>query len=116
MNILEQHAWAVLVRRQGRGRAIGAAALAMEIGVSERVARHVVKVLIEAHGCPIASSPHPPAGYYLASDLSDVAQVCDGLKRRALSILRRMAKLKRCSLLELTHQLRLELQETEKSA
>ncbi|MBI2882868.1 MAG: HTH domain-containing protein [Candidatus Methylomirabilis oxyfera] len=110
MTILEQHAYAILVRHQGRGQAIGAGELARAIGVTERVARQVVKTLIEQHSAPIASSPHPPAGYYLPETLEEIRDTLESLKGRALSILTRMARLRRVALPELLGQLQMEIE------
>lgn len=109
MNILERHAWTTLMGHQGRAAALGAAALANELGIHERIARKVVKDLIEVHGCPIASSPHPPAGYFVPESLDEIRETLESLKGRALSVLTRMARLRRVALPELLGQLQMEI-------
>jgi hypothetical protein len=69
-----------------------------------------VKGLIEQHGAPIASTPHPPAGYYLPETLAEIRETLESLKGRALSILTRMARLRRMTLPELVGQLQMEIE------
>lgn len=99
----------MIAARQGRAHAIGAADLARQSGLSNRVVRKVIKTLIEQYASPIASTPTPPAGYYIPETLEEVLATTESLKSRALSILTRMARLRRVALPEVLHQLSLEL-------
>jgi biotin operon repressor len=102
--------WTLIADRHGRAAAISAADLARETGLNDRAVRKIVKALIEQHGAPIASSPHPPAGYYLPETLDEIRETLDSLKGRALSILTRMARLRRMTLPEMVGQLQLEME------
>ncbi len=108
--------WALIVDRHGRAAAISAAELAARTGLPDRAVRKIVKALIEVHGAPIASSPNPPAGYYIPESLSEIIEVTDSLKGRALSILVRLARLRRVALPEVLHQLTIELAREEDAA
>jgi hypothetical protein len=101
----------LIAERHGRANAISAADLAIRTGRSDRAVRKIVKALIEQHGAPIASSPHPPAGYFIPETLIEISEVTDSLRGRALSILTRMSRLKRSTLRETVDQLRLEIRE-----
>lgn len=107
----EARIWTLVAARQGRANAIGAAELARVTGVADRVVRKIVKGLIEEHGCPIASSPHQPPGYFIPEELPEILQALDSLKGRALSILVRMSRLRRTTLRETIDQLLLDLHE-----
>lgn len=109
MTVGEAQVWTVLEHCVGRTAAMSASDLAARTGLSERVARRIVKVLIEQYGCPILSSPHPPAGYYVPETLLEVHDTLVSLKGRALSILTRMARLRKIALPELVGQLQMEL-------
>src|SRR5574337_394073 len=103
--------WTLIAERQGRANAIGVHDLAAATLLNERVVRKIVKALIEDHGCPIASSPHPPPGYFIPEELPEILATLESLKGRALSILVRMSRLKRTTLRETVNQLELELHE-----
>jgi hypothetical protein len=103
-----QDLWAILRTRQGRARAVSAAKLAHWTGLPERQVRAVLKDMIEAHQLPIASTPQRPAGYFLTTSEEEIEAVCRSLRGRALSILRRMACLRRTSLPALMQQLALD--------
>lgn len=103
--------WTLIAERHGRAQAINVHDLVAATCLSERAVRKVVKSLIEDHGCPIASSPHPPAGYFIPEELPEIITALESLKGRALSILVRMSRLKRTTLRETVDQLLLELQD-----
>lgn len=102
--------WMHIVARQGRAAAISAAELAARTGLSDRAVRKMIKALIEQHNAPIASSPHAPAGYYIPESLSEIIEATDSLKGRALSILTRLARLRRVALPEVLGQLQMEIE------
>lgn len=107
----ETRIWMLIVARHGRAQAINVHDLVAATCLSERAVRKVVKSLIEAHGCPIASSPHPPAGYFIPAELPEILEALNSLKGRALSILVRMSRLRRTTLRETVDQLRLEIED-----
>lgn len=111
----ESSVWTLIAAHHGRAHAIGAAALARQSGLSDRVVRRVIKTLIEQHAAPIASTPNPPAGYYIPETLEEVLATTESLKSRALSILTRMARLRRVALPDVLHQLSLELTQSDRS-
>lgn len=107
----ETRVWKRISCRHGRANAISAATLAIWTGLSDRAVRKIVKALIEQCGAPIASSPHPPAGYFIPETLSEILEVTESLRGRALSILVRMSRLKRSTLRETVDQLLLEIED-----
>lgn len=111
MTDIEATVWRLIAQRQGRANAISVHDLAVTTLINERVVRKIVKALIEDHGCPIASSPHPPAGYFIPEELSEILAALESLKGRALSILVRMSRLKRTTLRETVDQLLLDIRE-----
>lgn len=112
MTPLEARIWLLIVQHHhGRDKVIGVPALAEQGGVSERQTQKIVKRLIEVYGCPIASTPHPPAGYFIPETFDEIADTLDSLKGRALSILTRMSRLRRSTLRETVGQLLLGIEE-----
>lgn len=111
----ESFVWTLIAARQGRAQAIGAADLARQSGLSNRDVRRVIKTLIEQYASPIASTPTPPAGYYIPKTIEEVLATTESLKSRALSILTRMARLRRVALPEVLHQLSLELARSDRT-
>jgi hypothetical protein len=107
----ESRLWSLISCCHGRSEAIGAQALAIRTGLSDRMVRKIVKALIEQHDCPIASSPHPPAGYYCPETIPEISETLDSLRGRALSILTRMSRLRRSTLRETVDQLLLGIDE-----
>lgn len=107
----ESRVWSLISRCHGRSEAIGVPTLANRIGLTDRMVRRIVKSLIETHGCPIASSPHPPAGYWVPETIPEISETLDSLRGRALSILTRMSRLKRSTLRETVDQLLLGIDE-----
>lgn len=103
--------WTLIAERHGRAHAIGVHDLVAATLLSERVVRRVVKALIEDHSCPIASSPHPPAGYFIPAELPEILEALNSLKGRALSILVRMSRLRRTTLRETVDQLLLDIED-----
>lgn len=111
MTDAEASVWRLIAVRQGRANAISVHDLVAATLLSERVVRKIVKALIEDHGCPIASSPHPPAGYFIPEEIPEIIAALESLKGRALSILVRMSRLKRTTLCETVDQLLLDIHE-----
>lgn len=72
--------WRLIAARQGRANAISAHDLVAATLLSERVVRKIVKSLIEDYGCPIASTPHPPAGYFIPEELPEIITALESLK------------------------------------
>lgn len=108
----ERLLWDVVSGHRGRARAVSAADLAHATGLPDRAVRATIKTLIEQFGCPIASTPQAPAGYFIPETLEEIRETLDSLKGRALSILHRMARLRGEALPDLVGQLALELRET----
>jgi len=113
MSPMEEDLWAILRTRRGRARAVSAAKLAHWTGLTERQVRAVLKAMIETHHLPIASTPQHPAGFFIPTTEAEVEEACRSLRGRALSILRRMACLRRISLPQLWQQLALEFEREE---
>lgn len=107
----EQLVWDLVSGHRGRARAVSASDLAHATGLTDRAVRAIIKTLIEQFGCPIASTPQAPAGYFLPETLEEIRETLDSLKGRALSILHRMARLRGEALPDLVGQLALELKE-----
>lgn len=107
----EARIWSLISRCHGRAEAMSVSLFTIRTGLSDRMVRKLVKALIEIHGCPIASSPHPPAGYYVPGTLPEISETLDSLKGRALSILTRMSRLRRTTLRETVDQLLLGIDE-----
>jgi len=103
----------LITAHHGRAHAISATTLTLQSGLSNRVVRRVIKTLIEEYASPIASTPTPPAGYYIPETLEEILATTESLKSRALSILTRMARLRRVALPEVLHQLSLELERSD---
>lgn len=95
----------------GRSHAMSVRDLRAATGLSDRAVRRIVKALIEQHHCPIASSPQPPAGYFVPEALLEIVETLDSLKGRALSILTRMSRLRRTTLRATVDQLLLGIEE-----
>ena len=82
--------------------------IARELNMNERIVRKCVANLVEL-GEPILSGPK---GYWIARSAEDVERAYESLRRRALSILRRMSRLKpNAKYDEMVGQMRLALEE-----
>lgn len=101
----EARIWSLISRCHGRAEAMSVSLLTVRTGLSDRMMRRVVKALIEVHGCPIASSPQPPAGYFVPEALPEILASLESLRGRALSILTRMSRLRRTTLRATVDQL-----------
>lgn len=99
-----------LLQYRSRARAISMDDLAAVAGVSTRTAQQIVKDLIEHHAAPIGSVSSPDQhGYFWIEDQADLDAAVTNLRNRALSCLRRIARLKRATPSEVLGQLALEL-------
>lgn len=108
----ESRIWSLIsASARGRRQAVSVRDLTATTGLSDRMVRKIVKALIEVHSCPIASSPQPPAGYFVPEALPEIMESLDGLKGRAMSILVRMSRLRRTTLRDTIDQLRMDLRE-----
>ena len=94
---------------RGRGEAITQASLATVVGIPARRLRSIIKGLVQAHGLPIGSTPHSPAGYFVVETPEELAEVVERYYRGALSQLYRMRRLKDIPIGDLTEQLMLDL-------
>jgi len=106
---VQAEVWREIAQRHGRRSAVSVVHPCAMTGLPDRAVRKIVKALIEVHGAPIASSPHAPAGYYIPETLEEIRETLESLKGRALSVLTRMARLRRVALPELLGQLALEV-------
>ena len=93
----------------GRGNAKTMSYLADRAGVNTRTLQQIIHDLIVEHKKPIGSTSRKPAGYFLVSNEADLTEATTNLRNRAMSILHRMASLKRVSFDELLGQLRIEV-------
>lgn len=93
---------------EGRQQAKPMPYLAERVGISTRSLQTIINHLIVDHKKPIGSTSKKPAGYYIVSNDEDLDEALKNLRHRAMSILHRMAALRRVSLNELLGQLRLE--------
>jgi len=95
-----------------RAQAIKIRDLAARLGMNERAMRQVIN-LLRIMGYPIGSSSNQPAGYFEIRTLEELEETCRMFKRRALDELYVCSRLRKCSLPELLHQLKLEIEEKE---
>jgi len=80
----------ILIRHEGRARAIKAQELAQMMGFTDcegnggnRKVRLIIRDLIDK-GLPIASSTEAPAGYFLVNNWQEVTQYADSIKGRLI--------------------------------
>ena len=102
-----------IIRCYKKGNPISVPRLTMAINnggaLSECEVRQAVRSLIMDRGELIGSTNKNPSGYYLITDPGEIEENYQSLKKRALKILARGAKLKRVGLPTLLGQLSLEL-------
>lgn len=80
---------------RGRDNAVKGEVIARYFGYkNDRLIRLTIRELIK-DGVPILSSVHPPYGYYIADNATDIKEHLGVLKHRALEDLRRYRDLKR---------------------
>lgn len=82
------------------------------VGSMDRTIRMALKNLSENHLVAIATSTRPPYGVYLVTDATELEAYLTSLRARAMSTLRRYAKLSGLSMAQLMGQLHLELGES----
>ncbi len=68
MEPLEEQLHAILQGHHGLTRAIRASELQFMVGASGRRIRRAIAALVTEHRIPIASTVHPPYGFYLITD------------------------------------------------
>ncbi len=104
----EQLVWDQVGCRRGRPHAISIAELRRRTGLDERQVKGAVEGLIVRHDICIASARTAPCGYFLPATAAELLDACRPLRRQALAMLHREAKLRRLSLEDLLGQLRVE--------
>ncbi len=73
----------VLMRHEGRGRAITARELASLVGSNDRAVRLAIRELI-ADGVPVASSTENPGGYFMVTSWQEAREYADSIKGRVI--------------------------------
>lgn len=91
--------------QHGRNNAISMKLLAGEVEVNTRTLQQMIHHLIVDHKKAIGSSSKAPAGYFLIASEEELRNAVSHLNNRAMSVLHRMAALKKCSLQDLLGQL-----------
>jgi|GEM_PF-2841324 len=99
-----------ILRGHDRSNPIARTELAELVGISGREIQDVVRRLIMDYGQLIGSSTDARnPGYYMIADIKEADKVCHSLRRRALKILVRVAKIRKISVRELLEQMKMEL-------
>ena len=93
--------------RHGRGNALSMKFVAESAGLNSRSLQAIIHHLIVHHGKAIGSTSKAPAGYYLIETEAELAEATKHLESRALSVLHRMASLKKVGFAELLKQMSL---------
>jgi hypothetical protein len=94
----------------GRLNATGVAKISKTTGINDRRVRQIVRHLIDDHGLCIGSATDEPAGYFIATDPGEVADIVGAMRHRGISILVRASRISGNSLTEIIHQGVLELE------
>ena len=81
----------ILVRHEGRGRAITARELCGLVGLPDRQLRLYIDELID-EGLPVISATEQPAGYFIPLSLDEARQYTCSLRSRAIEIFLRRRK------------------------
>ena len=68
MELLERQLYAILQGHHGRTHAIKVSELQFMVEASTRTIRATIAQLVITHRIPIASTVHPPYGFYLITD------------------------------------------------
>ena len=74
MERLERRVLAILEHHQGKERAITVSELQQVIGRSTRTIRAAIARLVTEHRVPIASTVHPPYGFYLITSAEEAKE------------------------------------------
>jgi hypothetical protein len=77
MDPLEARVLELLHARRGPAQAVTVAALRQQLAASERAIRRAIAALVVTHRVPIASSVHPPYGFFLLTSAAE-ARACLG--------------------------------------
>lgn len=94
----------VLSRHIGKGRGIGVAALALQVGLQQRQVRKFVSDLRQVG---VAVCGTPTHGYYIAGTAEELEETCQFLRQRALHSLTLESRLRKVPLADLVGQLHL---------
>ena len=101
----------IIERHRGKETPVAREQLALLVGVTTREVERIVKHLVERHGCPIGSVCGSRVhGYYVITDAEDLARTAENLRARAMSLLKRLARLRQTTELDVLGQLRLDLE------
>lgn len=100
--------WNFLQGHRGRAAAVQADRLAGMLGMEERRLRMTIKHLVEDHAFLIGSSTVKPCGYFIPVSEDEIDQVTGQLMHRLKSLALRISRLKKISVEQIFHQLRLE--------
>lgn len=97
---------------KGAANPVKLAELAARLGVGDRDVKALAKMLVESHDIPVGARRDPPYGYFLCVTAEDYATARRPLHHEALSLLRRLKRLKPTHrLLELYGQLELAIEQ-----
>lgn len=96
-----------LETHRGREKAIPAKELSSMVQMSTRDLRRRIKYLIEQDGILIGSAHEYPAGYWLIVDADEMDEAVGPMINHAVSMLKRVARIKKISYDELYGQVRL---------
>jgi hypothetical protein len=110
MTPLASTVWTQLQAHQGRQHAIAMPVLARQCGVSTRILQQIIHDLI-LDGKLVASATGPPSGYYVPVTEQEVDAAIRQLEARAYSCLKRVAAIKRQSLVQVAGQLQMDYAE-----
>jgi len=101
-NDLNTRLKSILVRHEGRARAISGRELATIVGHrDDRKVRMVIRELI-AQGLPVASSTEPPAGYFVVATRQEAADYAISIRSRLIEDAKRRRDFRRAADLYLT--------------
>jgi len=98
----------IVQTHRGKNAAIKGEEIARILGLDVRYVRDIIKRLVEDHHYRIGALPD--CGYFMIQTAREAIEVCENLKHRAMSILKRMSVLKKVHLKELLGQLSLEIE------
>ena len=92
----------VLARHIGKGHGLGVAALALQVGVTQRQVR---KFVTDLRQDGVAVCGTPTHGYYIAGTAEELEETCQFLRQRALHSLTLESRLRKVPLADLVGQL-----------
>ena len=89
MEHLEHRILEILQEHQGKDKAITVAELQRIVMASTRKIRAVIATLVTAHRAPIASTVHPPYGFYLITSEAEARECLQQYWSRVREVSRR---------------------------